>query len=297
MQRFRPDEYLKPSSIQEAARILREHGITAKVVAGGTELNELAKRGMLPHVKKLVDIENLGLDFVRNESSFIAIGAMTTIATLMRNPTISLTRSYGALKEAAQCIEPTQVRNVATIGGALCSALPFFDLPTAVLAMDANLHIVGGAGSREMPSHEFFLDYFLPSLRAGEILAEVRIPKFSGKTISGFDKFQVTAEDLALVNIGARVTLDESNVCREVRIVVGGRGTTRIPTRLGRSEKALLNYPLSAERIDRVSDLVQEEIQPISDQRSSNEYRRQCARVLMRRLLKRLSEPNHEVSP
>jgi CO/xanthine dehydrogenase FAD-binding subunit len=283
--RFRPEEYAKPSTIDEATTVLRQFGIRAKVIAGGTELNELAKRGMLPHVKKLVDIEKLQLDYIKQDENFLVIGAMTSIADLMRNQIVTSDISYGALKEATQKIRPIQVKNVATVGGSLCSALPLFDLPTAVLAVDGIVHAVSPTGIRDIPSTEFFLDYFLPNLRAGELVTEVRIPRYPRGTISGFEKLQFTSEDLALANVAIRVTLDDNAVCQEARVAVGGRGTTRVPARLFAVEKALVNQMLSDELVETTADLAAEEVKPISDQRCSSQYRRAAIQTLVKRVL------------
>jgi len=260
------------------------------VIAGGTEVNELAKRGMLSHVKVLVDIEKLHLDYVKRVEGFIAIGAMTTISSLMKDPLIKSKHCYRAVREAAERIEPVQVKNVATVGGALCSSLPFFDLPTAMLALDAVIYVVGRNGSREIPASQFFLDYFLPNLRAGELVTEVRIPEFSDGSISGFDKLQLTAEDLALVNTAVRLSVGQVGFCREARIAVGGRGTTRIPKRLLNAEKFLLGRRLNESVLEGAANTAAKEIRPISDQRASSQYRRDATRVLLKRSLRRLAE-------
>lgn len=281
---------MKPTSIAETIAILKEYGLDAKIIAGGTELNELAKRGMLPHVRKLVDIEGLALDHINESEAGVTIGAMVTVADLMNAPAIVNNPAYAAVNEAVKRIQPLQVKNVATIGGALCSSLPLFDLPTAVLSVDATLRAVGPNGLREIQADRFFLDYFLPALHVGELVTEIRLPPFLDRTVSGFEKLQLTAEDLALANAAVRITVDSDGKCQDARICLGGRGTTRLPTRAKKAERVVAGSTLDDSALERAAKMASDEIRPVSDHRASSSYRRHVARVILGRLLKRLRD-------
>ena len=287
---FRPNEYIKATSVEQVVSTLATYGFRAKIVAGGTELNELAKRGLIPHVEKLIDIEDLGLEYVREDSDWLRIGAMTTIADLGRSAKIRSETGLRALSEAVNRIEPTQVKNVATVGGAICSGLPLFDLPTALVAMDARARVIGPRGERIIALTGFFLDYFLTSLKTGEFVVEVMIPKTSSRAGSWFDKLQVTSEDLALVNAAVHLSLDGSGRVRNPKIALGGRGTNRVPTRALRAEQLADGELEGKISVGKVAQKAAREIRPISDQRASAEYRRKMACVLVERCLGRALE-------
>ncbi len=287
---FRPNEYIKATSVEQVVSTLSTYGFRAKIVAGGTELNELAKRGLIPHVEKLIDIEDLGLEYVREDSEWLRIGAMTTITDLGRSAKIRSKTGLRALAEAVNRIEPTQVKNVATVGGAICSGLPLFDLPTALVAMDARARVVGPRGERLIALTDFFLDYFLTSLKTGEFVVEVLIPEKSSRAGSWFDKLQVTSEDLALVNAAVHLSLDESGRICNPRIALGGRGTSRVPTRALGAERLADGELGSKVSVGKVAQKAALEIRPISDQRASAEYRRKMAGVLVERCLGRALE-------
>ncbi|HYB04392.1 MAG TPA: FAD binding domain-containing protein, partial [Nitrososphaerales archaeon] len=207
-QSFKPREYLIVSSESEASEILSRKGDKARIIAGGTGIYEVAHRGLFSEVECLVDVSGLKLSYVRRESGVLHVGACTTMTTLFEDQELSLYPALGALYDALRAIQPLQVKNVATIGGAICTALPFFDLPVALATLDAQIIIA--PNNRTVSLLDFIQGFFAVDLRPGEFLKEVVIPygeKFSS-TGSSFLKFALTGDDWAIINCGTRVTLD-----------------------------------------------------------------------------------------
>src|SRR3989442_12475422 len=102
---------------------------------------ELESRGLLSGVTTLIDISKLGLDYVKEDSSGLRIGASTTFTDALRSKQINSRPAFGALGDALSAIRPVQVRNMATLGGANSSGVPGCDLPPAPVAAAAKIRL------------------------------------------------------------------------------------------------------------------------------------------------------------
>ena len=112
--------FLSPTTVSEALLALTTYGRRAKVIAGGSDLLHLMKRdALVPAPDILIDIKGIGeLRYLENAPDGLKIGPLTTIATIETDPLVG--SNYPLLAQAAGVISSPQVRNVATIGGALC---------------------------------------------------------------------------------------------------------------------------------------------------------------------------------
>ncbi len=291
---FHPSDYIVPNSLQEVISILKTHGDKAKILAGGTTIHELASRGMIPQVQVLVDVEKLDLNYIHETESEIKIGATTTITQALGSELFSLLKlpnDLGAIAESLNAIHPDQVRNVATIGGEICSGIPFLDLPPALVALDASAAAEGPQGTRILPLVDFFEDFFLTKLKSEEIVTEVRIPKPNPHSGSAFRKFARTGNDWALVNLATFINIDGSGKCKECRIVAGAVGRT--PMRLAKAEETLRGKKPDSEVLERTAQAVYSELRPTSGLDAPSSYKKELARVLARETLTESIEAAH----
>ncbi len=160
---FKPTAFLEPTTLDEACDLLSEYGKHARVLAGGTAIYELAKRGLADEVKQLISLRNIPLKYVRRDELGVHVGATTTLAEFMTAPEVVADASLRAVFEALHEIRPMQVQTVATVGGEICTSLPLLDLPPALLAVDTAVVIQGKKGRRTLPL-ERILSGFLPQL-------------------------------------------------------------------------------------------------------------------------------------
>lgn len=279
---FKPTEYLRPRSIEEAVDILARHGDSAIVVSGNITVNELAKRGMLSDVQKTVDIEGLGLSWIRVERSAIRLGAATTYADVLHHAAFK-TPALMSIHEAVSNIHPDQVRNVGTVGGAICSAFPFLDLVIGLLPHDVELTIIGPGGERRVSLQTFVLAAMHARIGRGEILTEVTISASGPRKGSAFVKYGRTALDLAVVNCGVLLQLDEKSIVADVRVFAGGKGLD-ITTPAG-CRQALVGNSFSDSPVERACAALAEDLPAFSDTRGSAAFRRYTARRLLRDVL------------
>jgi CO/xanthine dehydrogenase FAD-binding subunit len=278
---FRPREYSKPKTEEELSEILRTKQIKARILAGGTEIYELAGRGFLSDVETLVDISGLGWSYVKKDSQSIKLGPSTTMTELVQSAELG-TRYCGAVVDALKAIQPIQVKNIATIGGAICAGLSFFDLPTALIALDASVRV--GPTNRIVNLQDFIQDYFSIGLTPQEFVREVVIPIGNDSRSSAFTKFALTSDDWAMINCGASLLMDRGRI-RELRLVFGG-GVGGKPIRASLSEKALEGVKASDEDVKAaIEEQLPSELETTSDTRSSSEYKLGLAKVLGRRTI------------
>jgi CO/xanthine dehydrogenase FAD-binding subunit len=272
--------FYRPTSVREAIRLL--HDRNARVVAGGTDLAVLRDRS----IRSLVDITHLALDGIRRDTGGIIIGAGCTMSALERSSVIRALAN-GILARAAATCGSIQIRNVATIGGNLANGSPAADTATPLLAMDAAVVLQTDRGKRRLTLREFFA---LPQKRriSGGLLVELCIPKIKGRAGWSFQKFGRTETDIAVVNVAAGLGIASDGSCAWARIALGA--VAPAPMRAAKAEALLLGKALSGELIDAAAESVAREVQPITDQRASAEYRRAISQVLARRALRECAQ-------
>src|SRR5678816_4705729 len=128
------------------------------------------------------------------------------------------------LPECAKSIGDVQVRNKGTIGGSIAHSDPAGDWPAAVLALDADLVLIGPNGERTVKAESFFLDLLTTDLQPGEILREVRIRKPSGRFGQAYQKVPHPASGFAVVGIAVNLELNDDGSCKSAGIAVTGVG-------------------------------------------------------------------------
>jgi CO/xanthine dehydrogenase FAD-binding subunit len=283
MKIFRPEEYVFATSVDRLITLLKEQKDRALIIAGGTSIHELGSHGLLEGTKTLVDITKMNLSYVRTEADSINIGATTTFAELLNASESRFGPELAVLVEALRSIRPVQVRNVATIGGSICCSLPFFDLPTALVALEAKVRVVGPSGERVIPIEDFFVDIFLTDLKPGEFVSEVQIPKPSARTSGAFRKLETNSVDWALVNVAVQLG-KQGNEMRNVRVALGGAVGRKV-MRARTVEGLLESQRASQENINKASQAVVKDVKPEDDFRASSEYRSELLKVYVRRCL------------
>lgn len=284
---FHPIEHFEPPTAEEVCRILSQYGKHARVIAGGTAIYELAKRGLADEVKQLVSLRNVPLNYVRRDDQGLHVGATTPLAVLAGSSEIAKNPSLQGLVEALHEIRPIQVRSVATVGGEICTSLPLLDLPPVLLAVDTFAVIQGENGRRSIPLNEFLVDFFLNALKAGEFLVEALIPNQPERTGSAFMKFGRTAYDFNLVNVGTRLTFTQDGTCLDARIIMGGVG--RVPFRATASETQIMGQRIDDETVTRAVEALGE-FKAIPQIHGDAGYKRDIARVLVRDCVNRVVE-------
>jgi aerobic carbon-monoxide dehydrogenase medium subunit len=269
-------EYERAGSVEEALELLGRDD--AKLLAGGHSLLPLMKL-RLAQPALLVDIGRIeDLAYVRDAGEQLAIGPLTRHHDVANDPLVQ--EHCPILSHAAGLIGDPQVRHRGTIGGSIAHGDPASDLPTVLLALDAELAMRGPGGETTVPAAEFFRGLFETALGPQDILTELRIPKLGAWKGWSYLKFNRRAQDWATVGVAAVLRRDNGTI-EEACVALTNMGLT--PLRAKAVEEALAGS--SADDAAAAAEKADDGTSPPSDTNASADYRRQLARVLTRRAL------------
>jgi aerobic carbon-monoxide dehydrogenase medium subunit len=281
MKRTEPFDFYQPSTLAEASRLLKENGPGGRFLAGGTDLViAMKEKGLLP--KYIVDLKRVpGLSGIReNNDGSIAIGALTTMYAIETSPVI--TKKYPFLAQSAAEVGSIQIRNRATVGGNMANATPSADVAPSLIALNATAQIAGTAGERTISMEGFFRGPGQNAMSADEILTEITIPKTDAQWVGEYIKFSPRdMMDLAYIGVAVAYNLGSDKKCTGARIVLGAVAPT--PIRAKNSEALLDGKILTEELATKIGDEAARESKPISDVRSSADYRRAMVGVMTKR--------------
>jgi len=272
-------EYFGPETIEAATSLLAKYGEKAKVLAGGTDLLiRMKKREIKPEY--LVSINKIrDLNFVTGEGG-LRIGAATPLRKIETSQLVR--EKYLVLFEAIRAMGAVQIRNMGTIGGNICNASPAADTVPALLSLDARVKISSSRGERTVPLEKFFTAPGKTVLSPDELLTEIQIPSLHPSAGSAFLKIARTCADLAKVSVATVIGRD-GDICNFCRIALGAVAPTSIRVR---KAEEILNKKKFEERLaERVAQRISEEIRPISDVRSTAEYRKDVSKSLVKRAI------------
>jgi carbon-monoxide dehydrogenase medium subunit len=221
----------------------------------------------------LIDVARVpGLTGVSRDGGTITIGAMTRWHDLERDPV--LREHCPIVADASGQVGDPQVRHAGTIGGSVAHADPASDLPTVLLALDAEFVARGPGGERTIAATDMFQGFFESALAHDEILTAIRVPVLDG-TGSAYVKFNQRAIDWAIVAVAAVVTHSGGTISR-ARIALTNMGTT--PVRASAAEAAMAGA--SGDAIAAAAALADQGTDPPADTFAGADYRRHLARVL-----------------
>ncbi|MCA1835568.1 MAG: xanthine dehydrogenase family protein subunit M [Actinobacteria bacterium] len=272
-------DYVAATTVEEALAALSQAGDDGKILAGGQSLVPVL-RLRLATPTTVVDLNKISeLRGVREDGDVIVVGAMTTHHDVLHDP---LVREHAALLAlATQTVGDPQIRHRGTLGGALVHADPAGDLLAPVVALDAEMVIVGPGGRRTVPAAEFFVDLFTTAVEPDEVLVEVRIPKKTGWG-AHYEKFQRVAQAWSIVAVAAAVRIEGGSIA-EARVALTNMAAT--PVRATGVEQALAGQPATVEVIRAAAEHAAEGASPMSDGNADADYREHLARVLTGRAI------------
>ena len=314
-----------PKSASEVVALLAANPLS-RVLAGGTDLMPNLRRGIgAPDM--LLDLSGIEeLQQLRRDGKAWLIGAGVTLQSLASDSQILA--ELPVLAQAAAAVAGPSHRGVATLGGNLCldTRCVFYnqsewwrqsnnyclkyrgdichvapqgarchaawsgDLAPALIALDANIELLGSSGPRSLPLADFYQDDGAKPLMLlpGELVTGVRIPAQAAGMRCAYRKARVRAAvDFPLAGVAMRLLMSEG-VLTELRVALTGTNSQPI---LIEGSDALCNKAVAAESLAALGKLVQKQVSPMRSTVTASNYRRQVASVLAQRLLGELSAP------
>jgi carbon-monoxide dehydrogenase medium subunit len=280
---IRSFDLLQPRSLPEAISMLGEHGEECRPIGGGTTLVILMKQRAL-HYRYLVDLQTIpGLADIKTEPDGLRIGALATHRMVETSPAVR--RAFPALAQAFAQIGNVRVRQTASVGGNLAHADYRLDPPPVLLALGAEVNIVGPAGARTVPIKNFFRGMYETVLTPNELVVDVKVPFMPAEGRAVYLRYSaLSANDWPCLGVAAFLAKQDGH-CRQLRVALGGVAAT--PVLIDGLEFAA-GKPVDGGLTDRVIELVDQQISPFSDLRGSEWYKRRMARLFVQKALDQL---------
>jgi aerobic carbon-monoxide dehydrogenase medium subunit len=280
-------KYFRAQSLQDALQAFDRAGGEGCYLAGGQSLvPSLSLRLQAPEL--LIDISRIeSLTGISWSGNVLRVGALTRHAEMLTSPEIA--RHAPLLRRAAPFVAHPAIRNMGTFGGTIALADPSAEFPAMTLAMDAEFEIASLAGTRTTKADGFFKGLFETGLEPGEILTAINIPCFGEADRCVFDELARRRGDYALVGAGVQANFAQ-DVVSAIRIAFLSVGPT--PLRARHTEAAITGRALSADTISDAQAALGDDLDPEDNEETSATMRMHLARVVLGRLLGRLSKPD-----
>jgi CO/xanthine dehydrogenase FAD-binding subunit len=280
----------QPSTLEAALRTRREVP-DAVVVAGGTEVmparNQGRRPGPLLDLSRVDELRTVGEGTAleaAGDRAPLRLGAGLTCTQLIEE----LAEDVPALATAARTVGSRQIRNRATLGGALALADPSADLLAALLAIGAEVEASSLAGSRVLALDSFLTGPYACDLRPEELVTAVWVRPARGPAAYA----KVGARNaMARAACAVAVVLDLE--ARSAGIALVGVGPTPVRARVAEEfvgTQAAWDQPggLDTGLVARIGALAARESAPRSDCRGAAAYKRHAAAILTSRALARV---------
>lgn len=280
-----PFAYARPSTVEEACRLLDEAGGGATVIAGGQTLMPLLNLRMSqPFV--LVDINGIeALKGVSRADGATRIGPATRQVDALRDGVLA--RHLPALVTALGHVGHYQTRNRGTVGGSVALGEPAAEMPAAAVALGAMIEIASVRGRRSVKAEEFYLGPYMTVLEPDELVTGIVYPDWPEGHIVLFREVAQRPGDFALVGMVGALALEAGRISR-AGIAWFGMGPTPIKAR--QAEAALVGKALGDIDARSMAELAVADTAPFDDHHASAEYRRTVGKRIFARTLREALE-------
>jgi xanthine dehydrogenase small subunit len=269
--------YLLPQTLPELLALRAAHP-KAQVVAGCTDAGLWVTKMHMQFAQVLDVTQVRELRSVEPYEHHIAIGAAVTLTDAFA----ALVADRPQLKTFANRFAGLPVRNSGTLGGNVANGSPIGDSMPLLIALGANVVLLGVRGAREMPLEQFYTGYRKNVLAADEVVAWIKVPRpQAGEFLRAYKISKRYDDDISAVCLAVCLQRDAANVVTGVRIGAGGVAAT--PARAVQTEAALRGQPWSTQAAQAAAQALRAEFKPISDMRASSAYRAEVLGNLMQR--------------
>ena len=277
--------YHRPKTVAETIEILNAHS-NAAILAGGTDLLVEIKKGIRQHsdLISLADVKEL--KFITEDKENVIIGAATTHNEIIKSELIK--KLLPALAQASSKVGSEQVRNMATVGGNICTAASCCDTAPVLMAYNASMEIVGKGGAKIIPMKEFFVFNKKTVLQNGEVVTRIIVPKPAKGTGVHYEKFGLReAMSISVVSVAVSVRIDNKVVANSC-VVIGAVAPT---PRISQNAISLLtgsniSYLVEgSEILGNIGQAASDDSIPIDDIRGGAQYRRDVLKTLTQRAI------------
>ena len=271
-----------PSSLKEALKILNNHN--CYIMAGGTDLMVVKhqRAGLIPNFDKDVCyIANLKeLQYIHEDEEGLHIGAGTKFVDIENNILVP-----DLLKQIISELASPNIRNMATMAGNIANASPAGDSIVGLYLLDAKLELVSMEGSRLMPIKDFILGVRKIARKKNELIKEIFIPHHDNLNTYWRKVGSRAAESISKVTFAGGYEV-EDGIVKDLRMAYGSIYITIVRDRKIEEKYIGMTVEELHNNIDNIVQDMSKYITPITDQRSTKEYRTKVSINILKDFLK-----------
>ena len=277
-------DYTAPKTLDEALKVMADHGDKARMLAGGTDLLVQLRGGrrsadIVVDSKFVPELNELSYDAQKG----LTIGAAVPCCTIYEDQTVEA--NYPGLTDCASLIGSIQIQGRATIGGNLCNAAPSADSIPSIIALGGIANVVGPNGTRQVAAEDFCTAPGRNVLEPGELLVSITLPAPQAHSGANYLRFIPRNEmDIAVAGVGSSVVLDSSG-----QNFVSGRialaSVAPTPVFSKAAGDSLAGKPVSEATNNEAAEKAMADAKPITDMRGTIKQRVHLVGVLTRRTL------------
>src|SRR5277367_4779775 len=274
-------EYACPATLAEAVALLASGAGDAKVLAGGQSLVPMmafrvASPSLLIDLRKLFELRRIEIT-----DAGVRLGAMVRWRDIEDDA--RLDTAHPLLKAAVAEVAHYQIRNRGTVGGSIAHADPAAEMPGVAVTCDAEIAVVGRAGSRVIKAADFFIAPLITALAADEIIVEIRLPAWPAQRRWAFKEFARRRGDFAMAGTALFYDVDGDRRARNAH--VGAIGVGDRPQRLASAEAAINGHVVDIAVSERAGAAASDTVTPQSDIHASAAFRKALLGTLVERAL------------
>lgn len=269
--------FLKPKSVDELLQIISNENAQYKLLAGGTSLNLSSDL----NDSVILDLNNVGLNHIIDETDKIIIGATVKISELIESEVIKKFCN-GIIFKGCEFLASTPLRNLISVGGNIIQLYPWSDLPLVFLLLDAKVKVCSYKNSRIIAISDLLKSHPTKSLQNNEIVTEFIFDKYFHYT-GNFKKFSKTTFDYSLVNTAVVMKIVDG-VFNDVKFGISACGP--LPQVLVQTSNLICGENVNnTNDIENILNNSLNEIKIIKDKRVSVDYKKSIIPVLLKRLM------------
>jgi CO/xanthine dehydrogenase FAD-binding subunit len=272
-------EYRRPETLEDALKVIDEHGKAAKILAGGTDIIIALKDKMIS-CKCVVDIKAIkelqNIEYSENDG--LSIGAAVCLNDVINSVVVG--EKYHIRVDAAKTLANSLLRNRATLVGNICNSSPGGDMLPASLVLDGEVHAHSVNGMRIIPLKDFFSGVKKNVLLPNEMVTKVAFPRKTGEG-KYLKKSRIKGHDLAQVSAAGFLSRTG-----ELKFALGAVGPTPILV------EDFENYAKGniGKDKEKIISTVMNKVNPISDQRATKSFRLAMVEYLTGKIIEELEE-------
>ena len=272
---------LRPRSAKEALAAYAAHP-SAIPLAGGTDVMVLWNMGLL-NGRTVLDLSGIS-EWAKIEKTprGLSLGALITHQGLQQDAAVAALLPL--LAQACATIGAQQIQNRGTLGGNIANASPAGDTFPVLAVYEAVVSVMGSGGARAVPFSSIFAGVKKTTLAPGEIIAAVDVPFLAKKPSRQlFRKVGTRLAQAISKTMAAGLLWLEGGRVEELRFALGSMAPT--VRRLSAAEAYVKGRKLDAKTVEEACSLLEYDVSPIDDIRSTREYRLQVSKNLLRSFL------------